>query len=136
MKEVELTADIIQKYQKYTIPQLIKKADIKFHAWIRNRDEGLGCICCGGKFNNEIQAGHYFSAGKYPGLRYNENNVHGQAKTCNYYKSGNLIEYRIYLIKKIGISKVEELELLAAQFKHTGFKWDRYSLISIIMKYK
>lgn len=132
----ELTSEIIQKYKKYTVPQLIKKADLKFHAFIRNRDEGLGCICCAGKNYSEIQAGHFYSAGNYPGLRYNELNVHGQAKTCNYYKSGNLNEYRLNLIKKIGEFKVKELDDLVSKYKRNGFKWDRYSLIAIIQKYK
>ena len=134
--KVKLTSDIIQKYAKYSIPELLKKADLKFHAWIRKRDEGLGCICCVGKHYSEIQAGHYYSSGKFPNLRFNELNVNGQAKTCNYYKHGNLIDYRVNLIKKIGLNKVEELDNLAAAYKHSGYKWDRYTIIEIILKYK
>jgi hypothetical protein len=136
MKSEVLNSKVIQKYSKYSIPELIKKADIVFHKWIRIRDEGQGCICCGGKPNSEIQAGHYFSAGKYPNLRYNPHNVNGQAKGCNYFKSGNLLEYRKHLVRKIGIESVEILEQKAAEYNRNGYKWDRYFLIEIILKYK
>ena len=43
-------------------------------------------------------------------MRFNEDNVHIQCATCNNYLSGNLIEYRKGLIKKIGVDKVEALE--------------------------
>jgi hypothetical protein len=36
--------------------------------------------------------------------------VHKQCSACNNNLSGNLTEYRIHLIKKIGFAKVEELE--------------------------
>lgn len=131
-----LDVKVIEKYSKYSIPELLKKADIKFHAWIRKRDEGQGCICCGGKYYSEIQAGHFFSSGKYPNLRFNEDNVHGQSKGCNYFKSGNLLEYRKHLINKIGIERVQLLELKAAEYVRNGYKWDRYFIIEIIEKYK
>lgn len=48
------------------------------------------------------------------------------------YLSGNLINYRAGLIKKIGLERVENLEMLA---KVPGFKWDRFSVIAVILKY-
>jgi hypothetical protein len=131
-----IESKIIKKYEKYSIPILIGKAAIKFNRYIRNRDEGHGCICCGGKYYSEIQAGHFYSGGHYPNLRFNEDNVHGQSKSCNYFKSGNLNEYRINLIEKIGIERVEQLDFQAAWYKRHGYKWDRVFLIQIIEKYK
>ncbi len=47
------------------LPKLLKKAQDKFNAHIRERDKELGCISCG----NEVQqAGHYFSQGQHSAL--------------------------------------------------------------------
>ena len=125
-----------ENLHKKSIPRLIKIAEKYFNEYIRKRDEGKGCICCGGKFYQEIQAGHFYSAGHYPGLRFNEDNVHGQSKHCNYFGSGNLNEYRIYLEKKIGSQRLKDLDTMAAYYRQHGWKWDRFYLIDIIEKYK
>jgi len=130
-----MNSDQINKYSKKSIPQLIKIAERKFNAFIRARDEGQGCICCGGKQYDQMQAGHFYSAGGYPCLRFNEDNVHLQAKTCNYFKHGNLNDYRTYLEKKIGKERLQKLDETAAYFKRVGWKWDRYYLIEFILKY-
>jgi hypothetical protein len=80
-----------------------------FNTYIRKRDEGKACISCG-TYNGQFHAGHYQSVGNCPELRFNEDNVHGQCATCNNHLSGNLINYRINLINKIGIKGVEFLE--------------------------
>ena len=128
-----MTANEIQKYNKYTIPQLLKKATKVFNAFIRKRDEDQGCISCGSYGN--LQAGHYYSAGHYPILAFNENNCNFQCVRCNMYLSGNLLEYRKNLIKKIGIAEVEKLDQIVARVKRTGYKHDRFKLIEIILKY-
>jgi hypothetical protein len=46
--------------------------------------------------------------------------------------SGNLINYRIGLVKKIGEEAVKELE----DTRNMKHKWDRFTLIDIILKYK
>jgi hypothetical protein len=46
----------------------------------------------------------------HPELRFDEINVHLQCAPCNTYLSGNLIQYRKGLTKKIGIAMVEWLE--------------------------
>jgi hypothetical protein len=80
-----------------------------------------------------LQAGHFYSAGSVPRLRFHEDNVHGQCMPCNYFGSGNIHKYRENLIAKIGVDAVEELDRLS---NVRGFKWNRYELISIIEKYK
>lgn len=83
-----------------------------FNAWIRQRDAGQPCISCGRSANWQGQwdAGHYRSVGSEPSLRFEADNVHRQCLPCNTHLSGNLIPYRINLIKKIGIERVEWLE--------------------------
>jgi len=129
-----MTVKIIQKYKKYKTSQLIKIATTHFNKFIRTRDAGKRCISCNSLIFSD--AGHFYSAGHYPTLRFNENNVHGQCKRCNYFLSGNLNKYRINLIERIGIDKVEKLDQLAAISKRTSFKWNRIDLINIIEIYK
>jgi hypothetical protein len=121
-------------YKNKTTAQLIKIAVRHFHLFIRKRDQGQPCISCGKK--TTLQAGHFYSAGNHSVTRFEEDNVHGQCLRCNYWLSANLIPYRRNLIEKIGQERVDHLELLIKISKKTGFKWDRFSLIDIINKYK
>ena len=80
-----------------------------FNTFIRTRDKDKPCISCG-TFTGKMNAGHYKSVGGSPELRFNELNVHKQCEYCNTHLSANLIEYRIGLVKRIGVDKVEFLE--------------------------
>lgn len=91
-------------------PDWLKEAQKAFNEFIRLRDKDLPCISCGRYHEGQYHAGHYRSVGAYPELRFNEDNVHKQCSVCNNHKSGNAIEYRINLIRKIGLEKVEFLE--------------------------
>jgi len=128
-----ITSALIQKYAKYSIPKLKEKATLKFNEFIRKRDKDYTCISCNSKVE---QAGHFYSGGHYPALKFNPDNVNGQCVRCNYFLSGNLNEYRKNLIVKIGIEAVEELDSLAAYYKKNGFKWNRFALIQVIELYK
>lgn len=138
-----LTAKQIQKYKTKTVPQLKARATKAFNLFIRNRDRNgnqFQCISCGklkriqGKL---YQAGHYYPAGTYEMLRYNEHNVNGECQACNYFSGDHLVGYRERLVQKIGIEAVKDLEQLAALNKRQGqYKWDRISLIDIIEKYE
>lgn len=82
-----------------------------FNAWIRERDAGQPCISCGTTADVQFCAGHYRTVGACPELRYEPLNVHRQCnKNCNLEKSGNIVEYRIRLVQKIGADKVAWLE--------------------------
>jgi len=130
----ELKASTIQKYKSKTVSQLLKAATKRFNAYIRRRDKNRPCISCG-QFKS-LQAGHFYPAGQYPMLRFNEHNVNGECIHCNYFSGDHLISYRRNLIKKIGEVNVNKLDDIAAHNKRTLFKWDRIHLISIIETYK
>ena len=137
-----MDSKIIQKYSKKSIPQLVSTATKYFNKFIRNRDseDGRGqCISSRQHLtipSSNAQAGHFYSGGKYPSLKFNEDNVHLQGKSDNYFNGGNLLEYRKNLIVKIGLARVEKLDYIAGQSKKQSFKWDRFYLIEIIEKYK
>lgn len=129
-----MDSQIIQKYKKYTTAQLRQKAGEKFRAFIRKRDEGQPCISCGSR--NTSDASHYYSAGHFPNLEFNEDNCHAACRRCNFFLSGNLIHYRERLIQKIGLARVEALDFQAKAYKRNGYKHDRFFLIETIERYK
>jgi hypothetical protein len=88
----------------------LKDAQAAFNKFIRARDAELPCVSCGRFHTGAWDAGHYKSVGAMPALRFVEINVHRQCVPCNQYKSGNVIEYRIGLVKRIGVLSVEWLE--------------------------
>ena len=88
----------------------IKKAQAAFNAYIRTRDAGKPCISCKKNSGAKMNAGHYLSVGAHPELRFEPDNCHLQCEWCNSYLSGNIARYRINLIEKIGLEKVEWLE--------------------------
>lgn len=88
----------------------IKDVQKVFNTYIRKRDEGKACISCQRMHKGQIHAGHYLSTGASPELRFNEDNCHSQCAPCNNHLSGNIALYRINLIKKIGLDRVEWLE--------------------------
>lgn len=89
-----------------------KELETVFNKFIRLRDKDNGCISCDKKTGTfRLTAGHYFPAGSYKNIRFDEDNVHGQCWfDCNKSKSGNLAEYKIRLVQKIGIKRFEALE--------------------------
>ena len=92
-----------------TLSEYKKELQVIFNKWVRLRDKGLNCISCNKPAKKE-NAGHYRSVGGNPELRFEELNNNLQCEYCNTYLHGNLIDYRINLIKKIGIDKVDWLE--------------------------
>lgn len=119
-----------------TLPQLKAEAQREFNTYIRLRDQSAGhpCISSGQPLDwsgNGVDAGHYRSVGAAPHLRFNEDNCHAQAKQENRWLAGNAADYRIGLIARIGLERVEALE--ASNEPH---KWTREELIQIRDTYR
>lgn len=114
----------------------IKETQVAFNAFIRERDKDKPCICCGkplgeSQVGGGFDAGHYRSVGSSPHLRFNEDNCHGQRKYCNNWRSGNAVDYRLGLINRIGMERVEQLEA-----DNEPRKWTIDELKEIKQKYK
>ncbi|MEB0106149.1 recombination protein NinG [Pseudomonas sp. MH9.3] len=90
--------------------QHMKEAQTAFNAWIRERDIGLPCVSCGRHHNGQWHAGHYRTVGGNPELRFEPLNVWRQCAPCNNHKSGDIVNYRLELVKRIGAEKVDWLE--------------------------
>lgn len=100
-----------------TKSEWMKEAQAAFNAFIRARDYGKPCISSGRAMDDsglltgsKMDAGHYRSAGAASHLRFNTWNCHGQSVKDNQHLSGNAVEYRIRLIERIGLERVEALE--------------------------
>ena len=87
-----------------------KEAQAAFNAWVRARDEAEACISCGRHHKGQYHAGHYRTVGACPELRFEPLNAHKQCAPCNNHLSGNLVEYRIRLSRKIGQDALDWLE--------------------------
>lgn len=112
---IERKADKIQRDKLKTRGQWQTEAQTAFNAFIRARDAGQPCICCGrhsagAVHGGDFDAGHYRSRGSAPHLRFDERNVHAQLKQCNRYASGNIVGYRVGLVERIGPVAVDALE--------------------------
>lgn len=102
----------------------VRLAQAAFNAFIRKRDADKNCICCGLPLERDavgggFDCGHYRSVGSAPHLRFDPRNAHGQRKQCNRWGSGRAVDYRLGLIKRIGLEAVESLEADQSPRKYT-----------------
>jgi len=88
----------------------LKEAQIAFNAFVRIRDHNLPCISCQRYHQGQYHAGHYRTTKAASQLRFNLFNVFRQCAPCNSHLSGNIVEYRINLMKRIGAERLESLE--------------------------
>lgn len=105
-----------------------------FNTFIRMRDKDKNCISCNKKLIGKFDAGHFFSVGAYPNLRFNENNVFGQCVHCNRDKHGNVKEYDLNLQKIL--SEEEYNQLLIDRHKPLKLSIDQVEELIIIYKQK
>lgn len=134
-KKEERKADKVKRERLKTLPQLLKEAQQVFNGFIKERDRLAGhpCASSGRPLDwsgNQVDAGHLRSVGAASHLRFNEDNVHAQSKHDNLWKSGNAVEYRMRLIERIGLSRVEALES-----NNVPHKWQREEVIAIKEEY-
>jgi hypothetical protein len=130
-KRAERQSVKARKEKLKRIPDLIREAQKEFNAWIRARDAGKPCICCGlplgdGDVGGAYDCGHYRSTGSAPHLRFDERNAAGQRKQCNRWGAGRAVDFRRGLIERIGAQAVEAIEA-----DNTVRKWTREELTAI-----
>lgn len=97
----------------------LKDTQIAFNAWVRERDALLPCVSCGRHHQGKYDAGHYRTVGSNPALRFEPLNCHRQCSPCNTRLSGNLVNYRVELVRRIGVDQVDWLEGPHAPKKYT-----------------
>lgn len=116
-------------------PNLIKKLDKVFSAYIRLRDTMpsgfFKCISCGQiKPFEQGDNGHYVNR-QHMSLRFSEMNCNMQCRKCNRFDEGNIMGYRQGLVRKYGEQRVVLLESKKHETKH----WSDFELEAMIKHY-
>ena len=124
-----------RKAEDKTVKQLLAIAQFHFNAFIRARDAGQACICCGRPFEinkpgGSVDAGHWLSRGGSPQLRFDEANCHAQRKDCNRPGGAERFAFRSGVLARIGAAEVARLE-----GPHPIHKWTKPELREIKTKY-
>ena len=128
----EINKDVRERKEKLkTTSDYLKEVEVFVNRFIRLRDKDKPCVSCQRPLKSKFDAGHYRSKGGNPEIRFNEDNIHGQCVYCNRHLHANLIDYRISLIKRIGLDRVEWLE-----GKHEPRKYTIPELIIMKEEYK
>jgi len=120
-------------YQRnMTLSDWKRKVQIVFNRYIRLRDTHRGCVSCGTPLQlRKFDAGHYYPT-TYEGIRFHEDNVHGQCVPCNRNKHGNLHEYRKRITDRISQEDLEWLD----NNRHIKLKLNKIELEELYNKYK
>jgi len=111
-KEIAKTAKVDRLDRKVRKAALMTKADYAklaqtaVNAFVRARDSELPCISCGRHHGGQYHAGHLLSVGAHPELRFEPLNIHKQCKPCNVDLHGNVLNYEVNLIAKVGAEVV------------------------------
>ena len=97
-----------------------KELEVIVNSFIRWRDRDLPCVSCGAAAGTyKLTAGHFYPAGSYRNIRFDEDNIHGQCwYNCNKNRHGNLQEYRIGIVSRIGEHGLRELDKRARVARH------------------
>jgi Bacteriophage Lambda NinG protein. len=119
LQKVDRAVTKVKREALKTRQDWLKEAQAAFNAFIRERDAAQPCISCGRFHDGSYDAGHYRSVGAQPALRFDETNCHKQCVPCNQHKGGNVVEYRLRLLGKIGPEAVALLEIEHEPAKYT-----------------
>ncbi|MDL5036831.1 recombination protein NinG [Comamonas sp. Y6] len=98
-----------------SLRELLAEAQTAFNEFIRLRDAGKPCICCGMPFEpmkpgGSMDAGHFRSRSTAPQIRFNEDNVFGQRKNCNRPGGTTYSKFRVGVLARIGPERLEVIE--------------------------
>jgi len=118
-----------------TSGQLVKQLTPHFQRYIRERDKNKPCISCL-EYKDDKDAGHFYAKGGYAGLRFDEDNVHGECKKCNRFDDSHLIGYTENLKERIGERDFNALRKRAKEYKKNGRNFSRGELKEMIIYYK
>ena len=111
----EKAADKAKREEMMTLSEWGEAVKREFHRWVRLRDHGLPCICCGkpmepNKPGGSVDAGHYLSVGSSKHLRFVEMNVNAQRKSCNRPGGTTRTSFRAGMVARYGEEGVAALE--------------------------
>lgn len=102
------------KPKKTLYSTLQRKADFVQSQYIRRKaakDGMCTCVSCGIVLPwQEMDAGHYIPKSRGASIRYHEENIHPECRSCNRFDEGHLSGYTLYMIDMYGREKIDELK--------------------------
>lgn len=98
----------------------------KVNEAVRLIDKNCHCISSGRPLGQRYDAGHFYSVGSTPSLRFNFHNIFGQSVEQNNYKGGNPIGMKQGILSTFG--KEYHDEVLALRVGMNGLKLSRDEL--------
>ena len=105
------------KEKSKTLSDYKRELQTEINKIVRAIDYGQDCISSGRAFKENDQAGHFYSTGAQPGIRFNLWNVHSQSVSDNMYKSGNFAGFRDGLIIRYGEDVANWISCLPIEYK-------------------
>jgi len=88
-----------------------KQLQTEINHIVRIIDKGHPCIATG-SLKGKMNAGHYYSVGAFPALRFNLFNIYIQSEHSNSWKAGDNIRYADGLIQTFGQSHFDYIHTL------------------------
>ena len=102
----------LKRFKASDVSELKSTAQKVINRYARLRDElerGYQCVTCGHKFG-QMDGGHFLPTSSYSAIRYNTNQIFQQCKSCNRFKGGAPLEYRLFMVDRHGEEYVKRLE--------------------------
>jgi len=90
-KEKAFKSDLRQKLK--TNADYVKELQKEINTIVRLIDKGSQCISTLKPLNSKFDAGHFYSCGSNPSLRFHLDNIHAQSVYANQYLSGDQMNY-------------------------------------------
>lgn len=98
-----------------TLSDYKKDLEIEINAIVRLIDKGHDCIS--GAFKDyKMHAGHLYSVGAFPSIRFNLLNIYGQSEHDNLHLHGNGAIYKERIVEIFGQSVADEVEVLKVNY--------------------
>ena len=101
----------LRKISQQPSAKLKREAWQVFATWIKNRDGWKCCTCPNAFIDSRMNAGHFQPKSLGNVYLFREDNCHAQCCYCNN-NSGSPAEYSLYMLKRYGKEKIEELTSL------------------------
>lgn len=139
-KNLNYKKQVEKALKKKSVSTLKVELQKVFNTYIRLRDTEYDkgkaffvCVSCDTpKDLDQMHAGHFWSVGGNEAVRFDEDNCHAQCIRCNMHLHGNLLEYRVKLIRKIGQQRFDTLEIR----RHNRSKMMAFEIEVLIDDYK
>jgi len=90
-REKAFKSDLRQKLK--TNADYVKELQKEVNTIVRLIDKGTQCISTLKPLNDKYDAGHFYSCGSNPSLRFHLDNIHAQSVYANQYLSGDQMNY-------------------------------------------